>query len=114
MFKQYLEMALKSNYKQEMDEYKKNPPIKKEKTSPKVKNQIQTFLRENVEDKILVRIVKTQEEPFYEIDLTSAHKESEGNTKLFNKIISDIKKYLKTLNVESDCYKLYVKNKGFI
>lgn len=114
MFKQYLEMALKNNYKDEMDKFKKNPPIQKERTSPKTKNQLQAFLRENIDDQIIVRIIRTQQEPFYEIDITSAHKETEGNKKLFNKIVFDIKKHLKNLTIEPDAYKIYVKNKEYI
>lgn len=117
MFKYYLtEMALQGKYKDSMEEFKKNPPIRISITNNDARKELENFLREKFDNEINVRIIKRDKsktfDSYYEIDLTPLYRNTGENGILFKQIVSEIKSHLKEKHISEHAYELFVKNVG--
>lgn len=114
----YIEMALKGNYKSEMDKFKENPRIKAPVTNKQTQKEIQAYLKENIDDEIMVRILKRDKtktfDTYYEIDLSGVYKNTGDNAALFKKIVKDVRDYMNSKNISKYAYELFVKNVGIL
>lgn len=116
----YLEMALKNKYKEQMDDFNSNPPIKAPITNTETAKKIENFIKSEIDDDkgVRVRIVKRDKsktfDSFYEIDITPIYKNTGDNAVLFKKIVADIKSYLQNANISKHAYEIFVKNVGFL
>lgn len=109
-------MALQNKYKDQMDDFKRQPHIKTSITNEDTKKQIEKYLKDNVDTEIKVRIVKRDKtktfDSYYEIDISPVFKHTEDNGVLFKQIVADIKEYLSTIHISKHAYELFVKNIG--
>lgn len=111
-------MALQGKYKENMEEFKKNPPIKTSITNDTMRKDLENFLKDKFDNEIRVRIVKRDKsktfDSFYEIDLSPVFKNTGENGILFKQIVSEIKSHLKEKHISDHAYELFVKNIGVL